>query len=68
MYFVFSSNFHSFRSITYLKMGNAKAALEDAELAIKLRPDWGKGYLRKGMAHRVLGNHTEAFKVGFVYK
>jgi len=50
------------RSITYLKMGNAKAALEDAELAIKLRPDWGKGYLRKGMAHRVLGNHTEAFK------
>ena len=48
-------------------MGNAKAALEDAELAIKLRPDWGKGYLRKGMAHRVLGNHTEAFKVGFIY-
>ena len=51
------------RSITYLKLGKAKAALEDAELAIKLRPDWAKGYLRKGTALRVLGNHTEAFKV-----
>ena len=53
------------RSITHLKTGNVKAALEDAEMAIHVRPDWPKGYLRKAMALRVQGNHNEAFKVHF---
>ena len=51
------------RSITHLKMGHVKAALEDAETAVRLRPDWAKGHLRKASAHRLLGNHSEAFKV-----
>jgi len=50
------------RSITHLKMGHVKAALEDAETAVRLRPDWAKGHLRKASAHRLLGNHSEAFK------
>ena len=44
-------------------MGHVKAALEDAEMAVRLRPDWAKGHLRKASAHRLLGNHIEAFKV-----
>lgn len=50
------------RSITYLKMGQVKEALEDAEKAIEVRSDWPKGYLRKAMALRVMGSHNEAFK------
>jgi len=50
------------RSITYLKMGNALAALEDAEMAVALRPDWPKGYLRRGSALKVLGRHEEALQ------
>merc|ERR1712241_210272 len=42
--------------------GHVKAALEDAETAVRLRPDWAKGHLRKASAHRLLGNHSEAFK------
>lgn len=50
------------RSITFLKMGNALAALEDAELAVALRPDWPKGYLRRGSALKKLGRHEEALQ------
>ena len=35
-------------------------ALEDAERTISLKPDWGKGYFRKGMALASLGNMEEA--------
>ena len=48
-------------------MGHVKAALEDAETAVRLRPDWAKGHLRKASAHRLLGNHIEAFKVRVQY-
>ena len=44
------------RSHAYYKMGNYHAALADAESTIALRPDWGKGYFRKGMALKALGN------------
>lgn len=50
------------RSITFLKMGNALAALEDAEMAVALRPDWPKGYLRRGSALKKLGRHEEALQ------
>ena len=50
------------RSITFLKMGNALKALEDAELAVALRPDWPKGYLRRGSALKKLGRHEEALQ------
>lgn len=32
------------RSIAHLRMGNAKKALQDAEEALKLKPDWDKAY------------------------
>jgi stress-induced-phosphoprotein 1 len=25
-------------------------AFEDAEICVSIKPDWGKGYLRKGLA------------------
>lgn len=53
------------RSLTHLRLGDTKAALKDAEMAISMRPDWPKGYLRKGMALRLLGLRNEAFKAFF---
>jgi len=53
------------RSITHLKSGSFKAALEDADLAVSLRPDWAKGHLRRGNALKMLGRHEEAFKAFF---
>lgn len=53
------------RSISHLKNGNVQAALEDAELAVSLKPDWAKGHLRKGNALKTLGRHGEAFKALF---
>ena len=53
------------RSIAHLKSGNSKAALEDAELAVSLRPDWAKGHLRRGNALKTLRRHEEAFKALF---
>merc|ERR1719225_1740821 len=53
------------RSITNLKSGDIKAALEDAEMAVNLRPDWAKGHLRRGNALKMLGRHDEAFKALF---
>ena len=53
------------RSIAHLKSGNVKSALEDAELAVSLRPDWAKGHLRRGNALKTLRRHEEAFKALF---
>jgi len=50
------------RSITHLKLGNHREALEDADLAVALRPDYAKGHFRRGTALKMLGNHEEAFK------
>lgn len=38
------------RSHAYHQLDKFHAALDDAEVAIKAKPDWGKGYFRKGMA------------------
>ncbi len=53
------------RSLLHMKLGDAQAALADAELALALRPDWAKGYLRRGAALKVMGKHEEAFKAYF---
>jgi len=53
------------RSHAYFKLGDFNAALADAERAIKSRPDWGKGYFRKGMALQALGRHGEALLTFF---
>ncbi len=36
------------RSAALLKLNKVTKALEDAEKCIELRPDWDKGYFRKG--------------------
>ena len=50
------------RSITHLKLGNSLAALEDAEMAVAYRPDWPKGYLRRGSALKALGKNILNFR------
>lgn len=47
--------YFSNRSAAYLAMGDARGkALKDAEKCIELRPDWWKGYSRKGAAEHAL--------------
>ncbi|CAH0516793.1 unnamed protein product [Peronospora belbahrii] len=47
--------YYSNRSAAYLAMGDARGkALKDAEQCLKLRPDWWKGYSRKGAAEYAL--------------
>jgi tetratricopeptide (TPR) repeat protein len=40
------------RSLAFLKMQQFYLALEDAKETIKLKPDWAKGYFRKGEVAR----------------
>ena len=42
--------FFSNRSACYASVGKLNAAIEDAEKCVELKPDWGKGYHRKGTA------------------
>ena len=42
--------FYSNRSGSYLNNGDYDKALEDAETCIKMKPDWPRGYQRKGSA------------------
>lgn len=51
---------YSNRSLCLLKSGEAHAALLDANACIRLRPDWPKGYYRKGAAFMVLKEYKEA--------
>ncbi len=43
-------------------MRDFAAALVDADRAVALRPEWPKGYVRRGAAHMGLGQHAEAEK------
>jgi stress-induced-phosphoprotein 1 len=36
--------------MAYANSSNYDKSLEDAEMCIKIKPDWGKGYHRKGAA------------------
>jgi stress-induced-phosphoprotein 1 len=51
---------YSNRSVCHYNMGNFEKALEDANSCIGIKPDWGKGYLRKGMAELKLNKTDEA--------
>jgi stress-induced-phosphoprotein 1 len=51
---------YSNRSACYINLNNFQKALEDAEQCIKIKPDWAKGYLRKGMAEFKLDKLEEA--------
>ena len=48
------------RSATFCALKNYDKALEDAEMVIKLQPDWPKGYFRKGNALEQLLRYAEA--------
>ena len=43
------------RSHALYRLGRYKEALAEAERTVSIRPDWGKGYFRKGMALQGLG-------------
>ncbi|XP_076239622.1 stress-induced phosphoprotein 1 [Calliopsis andreniformis] len=58
---------YSNRSAAYAKAEQYQQALEDAEKTVALKPDWGKGYSRKGSALAYLGKYDEsidAYKTG----
>jgi stress-induced-phosphoprotein 1 len=58
---------YSNRSACYLNLNNFEKALEDANQCISIKPDWAKGYLRKGTAEFKLEKPDEAaesFKKG----
>ena len=51
---------YSNRSLCYLQMTEGDKALRDANTCIKLRPEWIKGYYRKGAALMSLEDYKEA--------
>ena len=52
--------FFSNRSACYANLDQFEPALEDAEKCISLKPDWSKGYSRKGLALFRMGRLPEA--------
>ena len=54
--------YYSNRSAAYLKQGNASNALSDAESCIGLKPDFAKGYSRKGAALHGLKRYNDSIK------
>ncbi|XP_035732907.1 stress-induced-phosphoprotein 1-like [Vespa mandarinia] len=60
---ILDSNNHvlySNRSAAFAKAKLYEKALEDAEKTVNLKPDWGKGYSRKGSALAYLGKLDES--------
>ncbi|XP_066281121.1 stress-induced-phosphoprotein 1-like isoform X2 [Branchiostoma lanceolatum] len=51
---------YSNRSAALAKASNYELALVDAEKTVELKPDWVKGFSRKGTALSFLGRHEEA--------
>jgi stress-induced-phosphoprotein 1 len=51
---------YSNRSAAHAARGNYQAALDDAEKTVALKPDWPKGYGRKGAALQFLGRLEQA--------
>ncbi|PRP76398.1 stress-induced protein sti1-like protein (ISS) [Planoprotostelium fungivorum] len=47
---------YSNRSAAYASLKNYQQALEDANQTVKIKPDWAKGYSRKGLALHYLGD------------
>ena len=47
--------YYSNRAAAYTKKEKFTEAIADAEKAIELKPEWAKGYSRKGAAQRLQG-------------
>ena len=47
------------RSAALLQLKKSGKALEDAEQCIKRRPDWDKGFFRKGLALELADRYPE---------
>jgi len=59
--------YYSNRSAAHLSKNDIANALKDAEQCIKIKPDWGKGYLRKAQALRKMGDsrgEMDAYQAG----
>jgi stress-induced-phosphoprotein 1 len=54
------SALYSNRSAAHASLGQAILALEDAEQVVALRPDWAKGWSRKGAALHLAGKWASA--------
>ena len=52
--------YYSNRSAAYLAKGDLDAALKDGDACIQAKPDWEKGYNRKGCALHALKKYDEA--------
>lgn len=52
--------YFSNRSASFLSLNNSVKALEDADKCIELKPDWAKGFSRKGAALFHMRKMTEA--------
>jgi stress-induced-phosphoprotein 1 len=52
--------YYSNRSAAYLQQKNASQALEDAEACLGLKPDFPKGYSRKGAALHALKRYNDS--------
>jgi len=50
------------RSASYASMGKYKEALDDANQTVTIKPDWARGYSRKGAALHGLGDFEEAME------
>jgi len=50
------------RCATYIALKKFENALSDAEKCIQLKPDWAKGYYRRGEALEYLLRYPEAFR------
>lgn len=53
---------YSNRAASWQGLNKFEKAAEDADLCIKVRPDWLKGYFRKGVAMQSLGRFDDAQK------
>ncbi|KAL0034072.1 hypothetical protein WJX79_007204 [Trebouxia sp. C0005] len=50
------------RAAAHLKLGNAEAALKDAEVATELDPQYARAYVRRAAAHQALEHFEEAVR------
>jgi stress-induced-phosphoprotein 1 len=57
---------YSNRSAVYAAQADYEKALEDAEKAIGIKPDWSKGYARKGAAYKGMGDLCKEYIMNWI--